>query len=92
MKFRHEWKHEIAARDCLVLQARLDAIARRDTHGDNGRYEVRSLYFDDPRDTALRVLEIETEIYDSWSREELDSYITLTERYLSAFKEKIKGL
>ena len=44
------------------------------------------------RDTALRVLEIETEIYDSWSREELDSYITLTERYLSAFKEKIKGL
>ncbi len=44
------------------------------------------------RDTALRVLEIETEIYDSWSGEELDSYITLTERYLSAFKEKIKGL
>lgn len=54
MKFRHEWKHEIAVRDCLILQARLDAVARRDTHGDNGRYEVRSLYFDDPRDTALR--------------------------------------
>lgn len=44
------------------------------------------------RDTALRVLAIENEIFGSWSREELDSYIALTERYLSAFKEKIKGL
>lgn len=54
MKPRHEWKHEITAADRLVLAARLSAVARRDGHGDNGRYEIRSLYFDDPRDTALR--------------------------------------
>ena len=54
MKPRHEWKHEITAAYRLVLSARLSAVARRDGHGQNGRYEIRSLYFDDPRDTALR--------------------------------------
>lgn len=54
MKPRHEWKHEITAADRLVLSARLSAVARRDGHGQNGRYEIRSLYFDDLRDTALR--------------------------------------
>ena len=54
MKPRHEWKHEITAADRLVLASRLSAVARRDSHGQNGRYEIRSLYFDDLRDTALR--------------------------------------
>lgn len=54
MKPRHERKHEITAADRLVLSARLSAVARRDRHGQNGRYEIRSLYFDDLRDTALR--------------------------------------
>lgn len=54
MKLRHEWKHEISAADRRVLTARLSAVARRDAHGQNGRYEIRSLYFDDPLDTALR--------------------------------------
>lgn len=54
MKPRHEWKHEITAADRLILSARLNAVARRDSHGQNGRYEIRSLYFDDSRDTALR--------------------------------------
>ncbi len=54
MKPRHEWKHEITAADRLVLSSRLSAAARRDGHGQNGRYEIRSLYLDDSRDTALR--------------------------------------
>lgn len=54
MKLRHEWKHEVSASDCRVLTARLSAVAQRDAHGQNGRYEIRSLYFDDPWDTALR--------------------------------------
>lgn len=54
MKLRHEWKHEINAADCRVLTARLSVIAQRDAHGRDGRYDIRSLYFDDPLDTALR--------------------------------------
>lgn len=53
MKYRHEWKHEISVSDCITLRTRLGAVARRDKNGCNGVYKVRSLYFDDSRDTAL---------------------------------------
>lgn len=54
MDFRHEWKHEISYPDLLVLRQRLRVVARPDPHAVNGRYEIRSLYFDTPTDTALR--------------------------------------
>lgn len=54
MDFRHEWKHEISFSDMLVIRSRLRAVARPDEHAVNGRYRVRSLYFDDPKDRALR--------------------------------------
>lgn len=54
MKFRHEWKHVISFADLLVLRRRLAAAARPDGHGAEGTYWIRSLYFDDPADRALR--------------------------------------
>ncbi len=54
MKYRHEWKHEINAADRLVLLTRLGAVMKRDAHAIDGVYKIRSLYFDDLRDTALR--------------------------------------
>ena len=54
MKLRHEWKHEISEADRLVLEARFGAALYPDTNGIGGRYEIRSLYFDDDFDTALR--------------------------------------
>lgn len=54
MEYRHEVKHEIDRADLAVLRQRLRAIARIDEHAANGRYQIRSLYFDDSRDTALR--------------------------------------
>ncbi len=54
MKYRHEWKHEITAFDVLCLRQRLSAVMQADPHALGGRYRVRSLYFDDLRDTALR--------------------------------------
>ena len=52
--FRHEWKHEISLADRLVLRARLRAVCRADGHAVDGRYQIRSLYFDNPADKALR--------------------------------------
>lgn len=52
--FRHEWKHEISLSDHLAIRARLRAVCRPDGHAAQGRYFVRSLYFDDPSDKALR--------------------------------------
>lgn len=54
MNYRHEWKHEISYGDMLVLRQRLGAVMQRDTHAINGKYLIRSLYFDNASDKALR--------------------------------------
>lgn len=54
MQFRHEVKHEISHLDLLVLRQRLEAVMRPDEHAQNGQYEIRSLYFDNLYDKALR--------------------------------------
>lgn len=42
--------------------------------------------------TALRLIRIENEIFDSWTQEEQDLYLGLTEKYLKAFREKIREM
>jgi len=54
MKYRHEWKHEINYADLLTLQTRLSAVMKRDEHAIDGVYQIRSLYFDNLSDKALR--------------------------------------
>lgn len=54
MDYRHEWKYEINRTDLLILRQRLRAIARSDPHAVDGRYQIRSLYFDNASDKALR--------------------------------------
>ena len=53
MNARHEWKHEIRFADILALRSGLKAVMSPDPHAVNGRYEVRSLYFDSPADQAF---------------------------------------
>lgn len=54
MDFRHEWKCEINASDLITIRQRMRAVAMPDPHALNGRYRIRSLYFDTPEDKALR--------------------------------------
>lgn len=54
MDFRHEWKHEINLCDLITVRQRLRAVAEIDPHAAGGKYEIRSLYFDNIRDKALR--------------------------------------
>lgn len=54
MTYRHEWKHEINLSDMITIRQRLQAIAQADPHAVNGAYEIRSLYFDNLSDKALR--------------------------------------
>lgn len=53
MNFRHEWKHEINTSDLLAVRQRLRAVAKPDVHAVSGKYEIRSLYFDNLKDKAL---------------------------------------
>lgn len=54
MDFRHEWKHEVNRLDLLILRQRLRAVMQPDEHARGGAYFVRSLYFDNDRNKALR--------------------------------------
>ena len=52
--YRHEWKHEISYADLVTIRQRLRAVAEPDEHAADGRYLIRSLYFDNAQDRALR--------------------------------------
>lgn len=54
MQFRHEVKHEMSQLDMLVLRQRLRAVMTSDVHAVDGKYNIRSLYFDNLEDKALR--------------------------------------
>ena len=54
IRYRHEWKHEISYVDLLAIRQRLRAVAQADFHARDGKYLIRSLYFDNLNDKALR--------------------------------------
>jgi hypothetical protein len=52
--FRHELKYFINNHEYLSLRNKLKILMKNDRHSDsNGNYHIRSLYFDDIKDTAL---------------------------------------
>lgn len=52
--YRHEWKHIINHADKIAIRQRLRAVAQVDANAADGRYLIRSLYFDNISDKALR--------------------------------------
>jgi len=47
-KYRNEWKYHCTQPELSVMEKHLDAVMARDIHaGTDGKYCVRSLYFDD---------------------------------------------
>lgn len=52
--YRHEWKHAINYADMLAVRQRMRAVAKSDPHATDGAYIIRSLYFDNMNDKALR--------------------------------------
>lgn len=53
-RYRHEWKHEISQSDLISVRSRMSAVGEADPHARDGRYLIRSLYFDNMSDRALR--------------------------------------
>ena len=54
-RYRHELKYQISRGEHLALRSRLRAVMKPDPHTDeNGLYCIRSIYFDNYRDKALR--------------------------------------
>ena len=53
-RYRHELKHHINYADFLTIRMRMRAIMTPDPHAIDGKYHIRSLYFDTPYDKALK--------------------------------------
>ena len=53
--YRHELKYNILYGDYLALRSRIRGIMTMDPHvSENGTYQIRSIYFDNVNDKALR--------------------------------------
>lgn len=53
IQYRHEYKYPLTKGQVLIEEARLCAIAQKDSHaGSAGFYNIRSLYFDDYYDSC----------------------------------------
>ncbi len=53
--YRHELKYQISPADYHALRQRLRTVMKRDPHtGADGLYTIRSVYYDNYRDKALR--------------------------------------
>lgn len=54
-KYRNEWKYSCGANDLAVIANRLSAILSVDANsGEDGKYEIHSLYFDDYQDACAK--------------------------------------
>ena len=54
MEYRHELKFPVSDADLEILRYRLMPLMKADVHQSGGSYTVRSLYFDDFRDSCMR--------------------------------------
>lgn len=55
LKYRHEHKFALSVSDYFIVRSRLLAALRHDPHaGTTGEYGIRSVYFDNLEDKALR--------------------------------------
>jgi len=52
--YRHEQKFKISYSDYLAIRSRLKTVMQSDPHARDGTYRIRSVYFDNVYDKALR--------------------------------------
>ena len=53
-KYRHEQKYLVDERDIALITARIRPLMKPDAFHPDGAYRIRSVYFDDRQDSALR--------------------------------------
>ncbi len=46
VKYRHELKYQCSEAQLAIIKSRVQSVMRYDSHAQNGRYTIRSMYFD----------------------------------------------
>ncbi len=88
-QYRHEFKYLCSYGQLKVLEARLRGLVTLDAHvGEDGAYNIRSLYFDDCYDTCLRENEAGT---DPREKFRIRIYNHQKERISLELKKKVRG-
>jgi len=64
--YRHELKYLISEKDAALLSIRLRSALKTDPHAKDGGYFIRSLYFEDPFNTAVSEKVEGIEYRDKW--------------------------
>lgn len=82
--YRHELKYQITEAERLALRRRLKTVMKPDPHaGQEGLYTIRSIYFDNERDKALREkldgVQLREKFRIRWYNDDL-SFITLEKK------------
>ena len=88
MRFRHELKYPVSAGDIVLLENRVKALMPLDPHVTDGRYNIRSLYFDDVSDTCYYENENGT---DPREKFRIRIYNASSERIMLECKRKERG-
>lgn len=57
-KYRNEWKYCCTEKELLDVEARTKGILQPDSHAEDGKYMVHSLYFDDRAYSCARATEM----------------------------------
>ena len=52
-QYRNEWKYICKEADLAQISEKLSGILQKDANGDDGRYEIHSLYFDEFKNSCI---------------------------------------
>ena len=89
-EFRHEYKYICNSGQLLVERRRLEALLQPDPHaGPDGRYAIRSVYFDDPDDGCLQENEMGS---DPRAKYRIRIYNVSDRRITLERKAKVRGM
>lgn len=88
-QYRHEYKYPLTNGQMLIENTKISVLAVKDMHaGEKGFYNIRSLYFDDYRDSCY--LDNENGV-DEREKYRIRIYNHSTERIMLERKEKVRG-
>lgn len=69
-----------------------EVVILKQHNGRNKNVELTDKGMKLAENTVAKIMKIENEIMESWTKEEVQQYLSLTERYLNMLKEKLEEM
>lgn len=69
-----------------------DVVILKQQNGRNKNVKLTDKGMELAENTVAKIMKIENEIMESWTKEEVQQYLSLTERYLNMLKEKMEEI